>query len=107
MSEISERWRLTFWHQIATVIGIPLIVLMGSIIGWFMTDKIATVQDSIKTLSERNEVMLAAIGRNQQDIAVNETADHDRDRRISALEDWRANWQGFERPSPPNLYRKN
>ena len=82
LEDVAQKVRLTIWHQIVTVLGIPLILGMGGYIWADWSSRISEIQ------VQQTEI-LAAVNRGDKGIALNAQRNDEQDRRIASLEGWR------------------
>ena len=81
MEQIADRYKLKFLHMIVTVIGIPLVLTMGGIIGTMVLNQVGDMKADLR-------VALNVSASNDKRISIVESHELEADRRITSLETW-------------------
>lgn len=85
---MAEKYRLGAWHQIVSTFGIPLIMVMGGVIGTLISMQVNDLRSDVRAALDMGQ-------KAQTSVAVLERSDNDQERRIASLEDWRSTFQSF------------
>lgn len=87
MEEIAEKYRLKFLHMIVTVVGLPIILAMGGIIGTLILSQVSDMRSDLRTA-------LTTAGSNKENVAVLNENQRGMNVRLSRIEDWRESFTG-------------